>query len=112
MKITLTALAKNGAVGATVSLDVAVSETGDALADDIPVQIEGVGQRYVYAHHNASSNNLTFSLRRRPLKGHQEYYGEVVDFDAYVPLRRFPVAFLFRESEATFIKVTIETATS
>ena len=108
MKIIIITIDKNNNPSPKIELLVMASENAVFLAEDIPVQLELVGLRFVYVHYNPNLGNMTFSLRRRALLGHDSFYGSIVDFDAYVPLKRLPAAFLFRASEDCSIKVAIE----
>lgn len=108
MKITLATLNPNGELVDKTSLEVTASENGSFLTDDVPIHLKSLGPRFVYVHYEPNLGNMTFSLRRRAMLGHEGFYGNIVDFDAYVPLKRLPAAFLFRAGEGVFVKVAIE----
>jgi len=108
MKITLATLDSKGDMIFKVSIEAAASENGIILADDVPVQLGLLGQRYIYVHYDQNFGNLTFSLRRTASFGYKAPYVQIIDFDAYVPVKRLPIGFLFRASEEMFVKVAIE----
>lgn len=107
MKLTVAQIDKDGNL--LRSQEVPIAQSGDqpATVTDAPIELGSEGMRYLFVHYTPTSGKLTFSLRRKPLLGHRSYYGNIVDFDAYIEVKQLPASFLCRVGPEMMLQINL-----
>lgn len=75
--------------------------------NDIALDLNLLGRRYLFLSFNALSGKLTLSLRVKPLLGHRGFYANVSEFDAFIELKRLPATFHHRVNENMLVKINL-----
>jgi hypothetical protein len=107
MKFQIILLDCNGAVKQTVEQPLESLASGLIRLNDVAIDLEVVGRRYLFLYFDPVTGKLTLSLRVRPLLGHQGFYANIAEFEAFIELKRLPATFDYKINEQHILKISL-----
>lgn len=108
MKITLGLLDERWDTVGTASLDISPQGDGCYELTDVAVELPLGTRRYVFVRLEGCPGKMSLSIRRQPLLGSTEFYGQLIEFEFFADLKRLPVACTGRLQQGQFLKIVVE----